>query len=122
LLSDYISVFDCRFGCLEFFTAIAFSSAKGLVLDVGITMRYFLGAAIFVTGCLLFQTRSLEGEHNHKKVLLGGAVGFTIVAAKILHVPMVRGIERSIPSIIDTGLVAVLSCFSGLRLNLLKSV
>ena len=87
---------------------MAFPAATGLALDVGISMCYFLGAAIFVACCLFFQARNLEGGSNQKNVLLGGAVGFTIVVATILYVTLVRGVEATIPSIIGTGLVAVL--------------
>ena len=91
---------------------MAFPAAKSLALDVGISMHYILVAAIFVMCCLFFQARNLEGESNQKNVLLGAAVGCTIVVATILYVTLVRGVEGSIPPIVATGLVAVLSWFS----------
>ena len=101
----------------EFFTKMAFPAAEGLALDAGISMRYFMAAAIFVVCCLFFQAKNLEGESNQKNVLLGGAVGFTIVVATILYVTLVRGVEATIPSIIGTGLVAVLMWVSWAKIK-----
>ena len=87
---------------------MAFPAAKSLALDVGISMHYILVAAIFVMCCLFFQARNLEGESNQKNVLLGAAVGCTIVVATILYVTFVHGVEGNILPIICTALVAVL--------------
>jgi hypothetical protein len=101
----------------EFFTKMAFPAAEGLALDVGISMRYFMAAAIFVVCCLFFQARNLVRESDQMHILLGGAVGFTIVVATILYVTLVRGVEATIPSIIGTGLVTVLMWFSWAKIK-----
>ena len=95
----------------------AFPAAKGLALDVGITLRYVLAATIFGVCCLLFQARKLVGESEQKNILLGAAVGFTVVCATILYVTLVRGVEGSIPPIVATGLMAVLSWFSWAKIK-----
>ena len=77
----------------EFFTMTAFPAAKGFAIDVGITMRYVLAATIFGVCCLLFQARNLERESDQKNVLLGAAIGFTVVCATILCITLGRGVE-----------------------------
>ena len=90
----------------------AFPAAEGFALDVGITMPYLLATTIFGVSVLLFQVRNLERESDQKNVLLASSIGFTVVCAAILYVTLVRGVEATIPSIIGTGLVAVLMWFS----------
>ena len=101
----------------EFFTMNAFPAAEGFALDVGITMRYLLAATNFGVSVLLFQVRNLERESDQKNVLLASSIGFTVVCATILYVTLVRGGEGSIPPIVATGLVAVLSWFSWAKIK-----
>ena len=96
----------------EFFTMTAFPAAKGFAIDVGITMRYVLAATIFGVCCLLFQARNLEREGDQKNVLLGAAIGFTVVCTTIVYVTLFHELGGSIPPIVATGLMAVLSWFS----------
>ena len=96
----------------EFFTMTAFPAAKGFAIDVGMTMRYLLAATMFGVCCLLFQARNIERESDQENVLLGAAIGFTVVCATILYVTLFRGLDGSIPPIVTTGLIAVLSWVS----------
>ena len=101
----------------EFFTMTAFPAAKGFAIDVGITMRYVLAATIFGVCCLLFQARNLERESDQKNVLLGAAIGFTVVCATIVYVTFFRELGGSIPPIVATGLMAVLNWFSWAKIE-----
>ena len=101
----------------EFFTMTAFPAAKGFAIDVGITMRYVLAATIFGVCCLLFQARKLEREADQKNVLLGAAIGFTVVCATIVYATFFRELGGSIPPIVATGLMAVLNWFSWARIE-----
>ena len=80
-------------------------------------MRYLLAATNFGVSVLLFQVRNLERESDQKNVLLASSIGFTVVCATILYVTLVRGVEGSIPPIVATGLVAVLSWFSWAKIK-----
>ena len=101
----------------EFFTMTAFPAAKGFAIDVGITMRYVLAATIFGVCCLLFQARNIESEGDQKSILLGAAIGFTIVCVTIVYATTFRELSGSIPPIIATGLMAILNWLSWAKIK-----
>ena len=105
----------------EFFTILAFPTSKGLALDVGITMSYFLAAGMFCVCCLLFQAKYLVRESDQKSYHLGAAIGFSAVCGTILYLTLFRGVGGSIPPIIATGLMALLNCLSWVKINSQRS-
>ena len=50
-------------------------------MNIGVVMRYILGASVIASGCILFLARGVEERESVKKILLGAAVGFAVVFA-----------------------------------------
>ena len=97
----------------EFFTMRSFPTAKGEALEVGVTMRYVLAGMIFHVCLLLFAASRIDGANNQKPIMLSTAIGFTVVCATILYVGLFRGDGiPTIPPIVATGLMAILSWLS----------
>ena len=53
-------------------------------MNIGVIMRYILGASVIASGCILFQARGVEERESVKKILLGAAVGFAVVFATMV--------------------------------------
>ena len=101
----------------EFFVLQAYPSAEGLALEIGITHRYIMSGMLFIIVCIAFQSRNVEKVDNQKTILLGAAIGFSAMCAVIIFVSVFRDIPLSIPPMIATGTVAVLSFWSRLKLS-----
>ena len=101
----------------QFFILQSYPNAEGLGLEIGITQRYIMAGMLFMVVCLLFQSRNVEGVDNQKAILLGAAIGFSAMCAVIISVSVFRDIPLSIPPMIATGTVAVLSFWSRLKLS-----
>ena len=101
----------------EFFILQAYPSAEGLGLEIGITHRYVMSGMLFMVVCFAFQSRSVEGVDNQKAILLGAAIGFSAMCAVIISMSVFRGLPLSIPPMIATGTIAVLSFWSRLKLS-----
>ena len=101
----------------EFFVLQAYPSAEGLALEIGITHRYIMSGMLFMVVCFAFQSRIVEKVDNQKEILLGAAIGFSVMCAVIISMPVFRGIPLSIPPMIATGTVAALSFWSRSKLS-----
>ena len=101
----------------EFFILQSYPSAEGLGLEIGITQRYIMAGMLFMVVCFAFQCRSVEGVDNQKAILLGAAIGFSVMCAVIISMALFRNVPLSIPPTIATGTVAVLSFWSLSKLN-----
>ena len=101
----------------EFFVLQSYPSAEGLALDIGITHRFIMSGMLFIIVCIAFQSRNVEKVDNQKTILLGAAIGFSAMCAVIISVSVFRDIPLSIPPMIATGTVAVLSFWSRLKLS-----
>ena len=101
----------------EFFILQSYPSAEGLGLEIGITQRYIMAGMIFLVVCFAFQCRSVEGVDNQKAILLGAAIGFSVMCAVIISMPVFRDIPLSVPPMIATGAIAILSFWSRSKLN-----
>ena len=101
----------------QFFILQSYPNAEGLGLEIGITQRYIMAGMLFIVVCLLFQSRNVEGVDNQKEVLLGVAIGFSVMCAVIISMPLCRDIPLSIPPMIATGAIAALSFWSRLKLS-----
>ena len=101
----------------EFFILQSYPSAEGLGLEIGITQRYVMSGMLFMVVCFAFQSRSVEGVDNQKAILLGAAIGFSVMCAVIISMPVFRGIPLSIPPMIATGTIAALSFWSRSKLS-----
>ena len=101
----------------EFFILQSYPGAEGLALEIGITHRYVMAGMLFIVVCLLFQSRNVEGVDNQKAILLGAAIGFAVMCAVIISMPLCRDIPLSIPPMIATGAIAALSFWSRLKLS-----
>ena len=101
----------------EFFVLQSYPSAEGLALAIGITHRYIMSGMLFMVACFAFLSRNVEKVDNQKEILLGAAIGFSVMCAIIITMPVFRGIPLSIPPMIATGTIAVLSFWSRSKLS-----
>ena len=101
----------------EFFILQSYPSAEGLGLEIGITQRYIMAGMLFMVVCFAFQCRSVEGVDNQKAILLGAAIGFSVMCAVIISMAVFRDIPLSIPPMIATGIIAALCFWSRSKLN-----
>ena len=101
----------------EFFVLQSYPSAEGLALEIGITHRYIMSGMLFIVACFAFQSRNVEKVDNQKEILLGAAIGFSVMCAVIISMPVFRGIPLSIPPMIATGTIAALSFWSCSKLS-----
>ena len=67
--------------------------------------------------CIRDRSRNVEKVDNQKEILLGAAIGFSVMCAVIISMPIFRGIPLSIPPMIATGTIAALSFWSRLKLS-----
>ena len=101
----------------EFFVLQSYPSAEGLALEIGITHRYIMSGMLFMVACFAFQSRNVEKVDNQKEILLGAAIGFSVMCAVIISMSVFRGIPLSIPPMIATGTIAALSFWSRSKLS-----
>ena len=101
----------------EFFVLKSYPSAEGLALEIGITSRYVMSVLLFITVCIAFQSRNVEKVDNQKAILLGAAIGFSVMCAVIISMAVFRGTPLSIPPMIATGVIAALSFWSRSKLS-----
>ena len=105
------------FAIPEFFVLNSYPSAEGLALEIGITHRYIMAGMLFMVVCIAFLSRNVEKVDNQKEILLGAAIGLSVMCAVIISMPVFRGIPLSIPPMIATGTIAVLSFWSRMKLS-----
>ena len=101
----------------EFFILQSYPGAEGLALDIGITHRYIMSGMLFMVACFAFLSRNVEKVDNQKEILLGAAIGFSVMCAVIISMPVFRGTPLSIPPMIATGTIAALSFWSRSKLS-----
>ena len=101
----------------EFFVLQSYPSAEGLALEIGITHRYIMSGMLFMVACFAFLSRNVEKVDNQKEILLGAAIGFSVMCAIIISMPIFRGIPLSVPPMIATGTIAALSFWSRSKLS-----
>ena len=101
----------------EFFVLQSYPNAEGLALEIGITHRYIMSGMLFMVACFAFLSRNVEKVDNQKEILLGAAIGFSVMCAVIISMPVLRGVPLSIPPMIATGTIAALSFWSRSKLS-----
>ena len=101
----------------EFFVLQSYPNAEGLALEIGITHRYVMSGMLFIIVCIAFQSRKVEKVDDQKAILLGAAIGFSAMCAVIISMSVFRDLPLSIPPMIATGTVAVLSLWSRSKLS-----
>ena len=101
----------------QFFVLQSYPNAEGLGLEIGITQRYIMAGMLFMVVCFAFQSRSVEGVDNQKAILLGAAIGFSVMCAVIISMAVFRGLPLSVPPMIATGAIAILSLWSRFKLS-----
>ena len=101
----------------EFFVLQAYPIAEGLALEIGITHRYVMAGMLFIVVCFAFQSRNAERVDDQKAILLGAAVGFSVMCVVIISMAVFRDIPLSIPPMIATGTIAALSFWSRSKLS-----
>ena len=101
----------------QFFILQSYPNAEGLGLEIGITHRYIMAGMLFIVVSLLFQSRKVEKVDNQKEILLGVSIGFAVMCAVIISMSVFRDIPLSIPPMIATGTIAVLSFWSRSKLS-----
>ena len=101
----------------EFFVLQSYPGAEGLALEIGITHRYIMSGMLFMVACFAFLSRNVEKVDNQKDILLGAAIGFSVMCAVIISMPVFRGTPLSVPPMIATGTIAALSFWSRSKLS-----
>tara|TARA_B100000749_G_scaffold254260_1_gene221602 strand:+ start:191 stop:556 length:366 start_codon:yes stop_codon:yes gene_type:complete len=101
----------------QFFVLQSYPNAEGLGLEIGITQRYIMAGMLFIVVCLLFQSRNVEKVDNQKDILLGVAIGFAVMCVVIISMAVLRGLPLSVPPMIATGAIAILSLWSRFKLS-----
>ena len=101
----------------EFFVLESYPRAEGLALEIGVTHRYIMSGMLFMVVCFAFQSRNIEKADNQKAILLGAVIGFSVMCAVIISMPVFRDTPLSIPPMIATGTIAVLSFWSRSKLS-----
>ena len=101
----------------EFFVLKSYPSAEGLALEIGITYRYVMSGMLFIVVCIAFQSRNVEKVDNQKDILLGVAIGFAVMCVVIISMAVLRGLPLSVPPMIATGAIAILSLWSRFKLS-----
>ena len=101
----------------QFFVLQSYPNAEGLGLEIGITHRYIMAGMLFIVVCLLFQSRNVEKVDNQKDILLGVAIGFAVMCVVIICMAVLRGLPLSVPPMIATGAIAILSLWSRFKLS-----
>ena len=101
----------------EFFILQSYPNAEGLGLEIGITQRYIMAGMLFMVVCFAFQSRGVEGVDNQKAILLGAAIGFSVMCAVIISMAVFRGLPLSVPPMIATGIGAALSFWTRWKLK-----
>ena len=101
----------------QFFVLQSYPNAEGLGLEIGITHRYIMAGMLFIVVCLLFQSRNVEKVDNQKDILLGVAIGFAVMCVVIISMAVLRGLPLSVPPIIATGAIAILSLWSRFKMS-----
>ena len=101
----------------EFFVLQSYPSAEGLALEIGITHRYIMSGMLFMVACFAFLSRNVDKVDNQKEILLSASIGFSVMCAVIISMPVFRGIPLSIPPMIATGTIAALSFWSRSKLS-----
>ena len=101
----------------QFFVLQSYPNAEGLGLEIGITHRYIMAGMLFIVVCLLFQSRYVEKVDNQKDILLGVAIGFAVMCVVIISMAVLRGLPLSVPPMIATGAIAILSLWSRFKLS-----
>ena len=101
----------------QFFVLQSYPNAEGLGLEIGITHRYIMAGMLFIVVCLLFQSRNVEKVDSQKDILLGVAIGFAVMCIVIISMAVLRGLPLSVPPMIATGAIAILSLWSRFKLS-----
>ena len=101
----------------EFFVLQSYPGAEGLALEIGITHRYIMSGMLFMVACFAFLSRNVEKVDNQKEILLGAAIGLSVMCAVIISMPVFRGTPLSVPPMIATGTIAALSFWSRSKLS-----
>ena len=101
----------------EFFVLQSYPSAEGSALEIGITHRYIMSGMLFMVACFAFLSRNVEKVDNQKEILLGAAIGFSVMCAVIISMAVFRGLPLSVPPMIATGIGAALSFWSRWKLK-----
>ena len=77
-----------------------------------------MSGMLFMVVCFAFQSRSVEGVDNQKAILLGAAIGFSVMCAVIIFMAgPLRGLPLPVPPVIATGVIAILSFWSRSKLS-----
>mgnify|MGYP001477745560 FL=1 len=101
----------------EFFVLQSYPNAKGLALEIGVTHRYLMAGMLFIIVCIASQSGNVENVDNQKVILLGTTIGFSVMCATIISMAVFRGVPLSVPPMIATGTVAILSFWSRSKLS-----
>ena len=100
-----------------FVTEQQFPLAEGQGYQDLVTLRYAIASVIFALVAITFQLRNIEGQAFQSKVMLGYSVGFSVVCGTNIVLQLSGSVNTILP-IIGTGIIAILSIVTWVRLQI----
>jgi uncharacterized membrane protein YdjX (TVP38/TMEM64 family) len=86
-------------------------------MNIGVIMRYILGASVIASSCILFQARGVEERESVKKILLGAAVGFAVVFATMVFLRVTGKNFVPPPPFVITAVISGLCFWSAFKVK-----
>ena len=84
-------------------------------LEVGLILRYFMGAGLITIGIILVLARRISIRSGAQRVLLGSGIGFFIIFATALYVSFNFSVNIPIIALILFPILGILSLFVATR-------
>ena len=89
--------------------------ADTYALNIGIVLRYLMGATIITTACILFQARKISDVETAKQVLFGSAAGHGFIFLTMLVIKFTGTFNLPPPPLILTAVISILCLFTALK-------
>ena len=95
----------------EFVTREQFPNAEGQGFTDLVTVRYAIASLIMALVIITYHLRNIEGQAFQAHVMRGYTLAFSVVCITTL-ILQISGKISAVPTIVGTGIVAILSFFS----------
>ena len=89
--------------------------ADTYALNIGIVLRYLMGATIITIACILFQARKIFDVESAKQVLFCSAAGHGFIFLTMLVIKFTGTFNLPPPPLILTAVISILCLFTALK-------
>ncbi len=89
--------------------------AVAYALNIGVVLRYVMGATIISTACILSQCRKISEVESAKQVLFGAAAGLGFVFLTMLVMKFTGTFNMPPPPLVLTAVISILCLFAALK-------